>query len=140
MELERRRLGRTGHQSTVVTFGSAGIGRVEQDVADRAIQTALDYGVNHFDVAPTYGEAELRLAPWMPRIREGIFLGCKTTEQQTYRPVYPVPPPDGVIAPRPLPPGPQLPPGPGSRTEGRADDGRGLQVVRAGRRIPAHGG
>src|SRR5205823_5356420 len=79
MELERRRLGRTGHQSTVVTFGSAGIGRVEQDVADRAIQTALDYGVNHFDVAPTYGEAELRLAPWMPRIREGIFLGCKTT-------------------------------------------------------------
>jgi aryl-alcohol dehydrogenase-like predicted oxidoreductase len=67
--------------STVVALGSAGIGRVDQDTADRAIQTALDSGVNHFDVAPTYGEAELRLKPWMPRIRGKIFLGCKTKER-----------------------------------------------------------
>jgi aryl-alcohol dehydrogenase-like predicted oxidoreductase len=67
--------------STVVAFGSAGVGRVDQDVADRAIQTALDYGVNHIDVAPTYGEAELRLKPWMPRIRGQIFLGCKTAQR-----------------------------------------------------------
>ena len=79
--MEKRRLGRTGHMSTVVTFGSAGIGRVEQDVADRAVQAALDHGVNHFDVAPSYGEAELRLKPWMPKIRNQIFLGCKTTER-----------------------------------------------------------
>jgi predicted aldo/keto reductase-like oxidoreductase len=67
--------------STIVTFGAAGIGRVDQDVADRAIQAALDHGVNHVDVAPRYGDAELRLRPWMPRIRSGIFLGCKTTER-----------------------------------------------------------
>jgi aryl-alcohol dehydrogenase-like predicted oxidoreductase len=79
--MERRRLGRTGHRSTVVTFGAAAIGRVEQEVADRAIQTALDHGVNHVDVAPRYGEAELRLKPWMPTIRSRIFLGCKTTER-----------------------------------------------------------
>jgi aryl-alcohol dehydrogenase-like predicted oxidoreductase len=79
--MEQRRLGRTGHRSSVVTFGSAGIGRVEQDVADRAIQAALDAGVNHVDVAPSYGEAELRLRPWMPRVRERIFLGCKTRER-----------------------------------------------------------
>jgi aryl-alcohol dehydrogenase-like predicted oxidoreductase len=79
--VERRRLGRTGHSSTVVTFGAAGIGRVGQDVADRAIQTALDHGVNHVDVAPSYGEAELRLRPWMATIREGIFLGGKTRER-----------------------------------------------------------
>jgi aryl-alcohol dehydrogenase-like predicted oxidoreductase len=79
--MERRRLGRTGHLSTVVTFGAAGIGRVEQDVADRAIQTALDHGVNHVDVAPRYGDAELRLRPWMASIRERIFLGCKTAER-----------------------------------------------------------
>jgi aryl-alcohol dehydrogenase-like predicted oxidoreductase len=79
--MERRRLGRTGHASTVVTFGTAGIGRVEQDVADRAIQTVLDHGVNHVDVAPSYGEAELRLRPWMPTIRPRIFLGCKTRER-----------------------------------------------------------
>jgi aryl-alcohol dehydrogenase-like predicted oxidoreductase len=79
--MERRRLGRTGHLSTVVTFGAAAIGRVEQGVADRAIQTALDHGVNHIDVAPRYGDAELRFKPWMPTIRERIFLGCKTNQR-----------------------------------------------------------
>lgn len=79
--MERRRLGRTGHQSSVVTLGTAAIGRVEQAVADRAIQTALDAGVNHVDVAPTYGDAELRIQPWMPRIRDRVFLGCKTRER-----------------------------------------------------------
>src|SRR5262249_3327837 len=79
--MEQRRLGRTGHMSTVVTFGAAGIGRQPQDVADRAIQTALDHGVNHIDVAPRYGEAELRLRPWMPSIRAKVFLGCKTIQR-----------------------------------------------------------
>jgi aryl-alcohol dehydrogenase-like predicted oxidoreductase len=79
--MEKRRLGRTGHMSTVVTFGAAGIGRVTQDVADRAIETALDHGVNHIDVAPRYGEAELRLRPWMPKIRERVFVGGKTAER-----------------------------------------------------------
>lgn len=79
--MEQRRLGRTGQMSSVVALGCAGIGKVDQETADRAIQTALDYGVNHVDVAPTYGEAELRLKPWMPRIRERVFLGCKTKER-----------------------------------------------------------
>ncbi|MBI4014045.1 MAG: aldo/keto reductase, partial [Candidatus Rokubacteria bacterium] len=79
--MERRRLGRTGHQSSVVALGTAAIGRVDQATADRAIQTALDAGVNHVDVAPSYGEAERRLAPWMSRIRARIFLGCKTRER-----------------------------------------------------------
>jgi len=64
--------------SSVVAFGAAGIGRVDQETADVAIQTALDYGVNHIDVAPSYGEAELRFGPWMPKIRDQVFLGCKT--------------------------------------------------------------
>jgi predicted aldo/keto reductase-like oxidoreductase len=67
--------------STVVTFGAAGIGRVDQETADRAVETALAHGVNHVDVAPRYGEAELRLRPWMARIRSRIFLGCKTGER-----------------------------------------------------------
>ena len=79
--MERRRLGRTGHMSTVVTFGAAGIGRVDQETADRAIETALAHGVNHVDVAPRYGEAEVRLRPWMARIRSRIFLGCKTGQR-----------------------------------------------------------
>ncbi len=76
--MQKRELGRTGHQSTVVTLGMAGLGRVPQDTADEAIQLALDHGVNHIDIAPSYGEAMERLAPWMPKIRSGIFLGAKT--------------------------------------------------------------
>src|SRR3954469_5214786 len=68
--MEKRRLGRTGHMSSVVAFGAAGIGRVDQETADKAIQTALDYGVNHIDVAPSYGEAELRFHDLMPKIRD----------------------------------------------------------------------
>ncbi|MBI3457232.1 MAG: aldo/keto reductase [Candidatus Rokubacteria bacterium] len=79
--MERRRLGRTGHMSSVVAFGAAAIGGVDQDLADRAIQLALDAGVNHVDVAPRYGDAELRLRPWMARVRDRIFLGCKTTQR-----------------------------------------------------------
>ncbi|HTX52767.1 MAG TPA: aldo/keto reductase [Candidatus Baltobacteraceae bacterium] len=79
--MERRRLGRTGHESTVVALGTAGIGRVDQPTADVAIQLILDHGINHIDVAPSYGEAELRLQPWMARIRSRVFLGCKTKQR-----------------------------------------------------------
>lgn len=79
--MEKRRLGRTGHLSSVVTFGAAGIGRATQDVADRALEAALAHGVNHIDVAPRYGDAELRLRPWMGRIRQDVFLGVKTIER-----------------------------------------------------------
>ena len=76
--MEKRRLGRLGHQSSVLIYGAAALSEVSQDVADRSIQEALDGGINHFDVAASYGEAELRLGPWMPRIRDRIFLATKT--------------------------------------------------------------
>lgn len=79
--MERRRLGRTGHMSTVVALGTAGIGRIPQETADPAVQLVLDHGVNHVDVAPSYGDAELRLRPWMAQIRSRIFLGCKTRQR-----------------------------------------------------------
>lgn len=79
--MEKRRLGRTGHESTVVTFGTAGIGRVSQAAADKAVEQILQHGVNHIDIAPSYGEAMERLAPWMPKIRDNVFLGAKTRER-----------------------------------------------------------
>ena len=79
--MEKRRLGRTGHESTVVTFGTAGIGRVSQPAADTAVKRILAHGVNHIDIAPSYGEAMERLAPWMPKIRDRVFLGAKTRER-----------------------------------------------------------
>ena len=66
--MEMRRLGRLGHQSSVLIYGAAALGDVSQDVADASIQEALDGEINHFDVAASYGDAELRLGPWNPQV------------------------------------------------------------------------
>ena len=76
--MEKRRLGRLEHDSSVLIYGAAALSDVSQEVADRSIQEALDGGINHFDVAADYGEAELRLGPWMSQIRDRIFLATKT--------------------------------------------------------------
>src|SRR4051794_21098537 len=76
--MEKRRLGRLEHLSSVLIYGAAALGDVTQDVADRSIQQALDGGINHFDVAADYGDAELRLGPWMAQVRDRIFLATKT--------------------------------------------------------------
>jgi aryl-alcohol dehydrogenase-like predicted oxidoreductase len=76
--MEKRRLGRLGHQSSVLIYGGAALGDVSQDVADRSVQEALDGGINHFDVAADYGDAELRLGSVMAAMRNRIFLATKT--------------------------------------------------------------
>lgn len=76
--MEQRRLGRSGHQSSVLIYGAAALAEVDQDTADASIRLALDAGINHFDVAASYGDAELRLGPWMPDLRGRIFLATKT--------------------------------------------------------------
>jgi aryl-alcohol dehydrogenase-like predicted oxidoreductase len=80
--MERRRLGRLGHSSSVLIYGGAALSEVDQDTADRSIQEALDAGINHFDVAASYGDAELRLGPWMARIRGDVFLATKVEERE----------------------------------------------------------
>ena len=79
--MELRRLGRVGHQSSVLIYGAAALSEVTQDVADRSIRQALEGGINHFDVAASYGDAELRLGPWMSQIRGDIFLATKTGQR-----------------------------------------------------------
>jgi aryl-alcohol dehydrogenase-like predicted oxidoreductase len=79
--MELRRLGRLEHQSSVLIYGAAALSDVTQDVADRSIQQALDGGINHLDVAAGYGEAELRLGPWMAQVRDRVFLATKTGQR-----------------------------------------------------------
>lgn len=79
--VEKRRLGRLAHQSSVLIYGAAALADVSQEVADLSVQEALDGGINHFDVAASYGDAELRLGPWMADIRDRIFLSTKTEER-----------------------------------------------------------
>ncbi len=76
--------GRTGHTSTRTLFGAAALGRVTQAEADATLDVLLKYGVNHIDVAASYGDAELRIGPWMPAHRKDFFLATKT-EKRTYQ-------------------------------------------------------
>ena len=79
--MEKRRFGRTGHRSTVAIFGAAAFYQVAQAEADAAMEQVIAAGVNHIDVAPSYGLAEERLGPWLTRERDRFFLGCKTQER-----------------------------------------------------------
>ena len=79
--MEKRKFGRTNHMSTVAIFGGAAFGKISQADADQVMEMVIEAGVNHIDIAPSYGEAELRVGPWMKRERDRFFLGCKTTER-----------------------------------------------------------
>lgn len=79
--MEKRRLGRTGHMSTVAIFGAVVFWGIDQDGADKIMEDVMAAGINHIDVAPAYQLAETRLGPWIPKIRDKIFLGCKTGER-----------------------------------------------------------
>src|SRR6202030_4532916 len=70
--------GRTGHESTRVVFGGASLSKVTQDEADQTLEVLLRYGINHLDVAAGYGDAELRVAPWLQKYPGRFFLATKT--------------------------------------------------------------
>jgi aryl-alcohol dehydrogenase-like predicted oxidoreductase len=75
--------GRTGHQSTRIIFGAASLGRVSQEDADRTLEVLLEHGINHIDVAASYGDAELRVAPWLKRYPNTFFVATKTDERRS---------------------------------------------------------
>jgi len=79
--------GRTGHESTRIVFGAAALSSVSQDEADRTMELVLEHKINHIDVAASYGEAELRLGPWMEKHRDTFFLATKTGERE-FQPAY----------------------------------------------------
>ena len=79
--METRRLGRLEHRSSVLLYGAAALGEVSQEIAEASLDDALTAGINHFDVAASYGEAELRMGPWVAQVRERIFLASKTGDR-----------------------------------------------------------
>ncbi len=78
MTIEKIAFGRTGHDSTRTLFGAAGLSRVDQATADRTLEVLAQYGVNHIDTAASYGDAELRIAPWLKRNPGSFFVATKT--------------------------------------------------------------
>jgi len=73
--------GRTGHRSTRVIFGAAALGAMRQEKADQVLDLLLECGINHIEPAAAYGDAELRIGPWMERYRDRFFLASKTGDR-----------------------------------------------------------
>jgi len=76
--MEKREYGRTGEELSVVGFGGIIVMDEEPSSARRIVAKAIDRGINYFDVAPTYGNAEERLGPALRPYRDSVFLACKT--------------------------------------------------------------
>lgn len=86
-----RKIGRLNYEGSAVMFGAASLGEVTQEQADQSISFALEHGVNHFDTAASYGDAELRLGPIISKVRNDIFLATKTgqrTKEQAKEEIY----------------------------------------------------
>jgi aryl-alcohol dehydrogenase-like predicted oxidoreductase len=86
--METRRLGRTGHMSSVAILGGAAFWDASPDVTRAAFDAALAAGVNHLDIAPQYGRAQELVGPFVPAVRDRLFVACKTLHHD----------PDGVRA------------------------------------------
>ncbi len=79
--IEKRPFGRTGNQSTRILFGAAALGGMSQARADATLDLVLEHGINHIDTAASYGDSELRLAPFLARERKNVFLATKTGDR-----------------------------------------------------------
>lgn len=76
--METRRLGRTGHESTIAILGGAAFGRSTEEETAAGVAHAVAAGVNHLDIAPQYGLAEVLVGPNIPAVRDRLFVACKT--------------------------------------------------------------
>lgn len=80
--LPRRVLGRTGRAVSIIGFPGLALSRITQPEGTTALHAAFEKGVNYFDVAPAYGDAELKMGPAMVGLpRDEIFLSCKTKQR-----------------------------------------------------------
>jgi predicted aldo/keto reductase-like oxidoreductase len=80
--IQKRLLGKTGEHLSIIGFGGILVSGVEQSEANAIVREAIDRGINYFDVAPSYGDAEEHLGPALEEFRKDVFLACKTTERQ----------------------------------------------------------
>ena len=80
-KLEKRSLGRTGEMLSVIGFGGIVVMNATPSEASERVRMAIDAGINYFDVAPSYGDAEVKLGPALEPYRKNIFLACKTTQR-----------------------------------------------------------
>ena len=80
-KIEKRSLGKTGEMLSIIGFGGIVVMNATPQEATSLVKLAIDSGINYFDVAPSYGDAELKLGPALEPYRKNVFLACKTTER-----------------------------------------------------------
>jgi len=80
--LPQREYGKTGVKLSIIGFGGIVVKDAEQQHANHVVAEAIEKGVNYFDVAPTYGDAELKLGPALEPYRKKVFLACKTVQRK----------------------------------------------------------
>jgi aryl-alcohol dehydrogenase-like predicted oxidoreductase len=80
-KIEKRSLGRTGEKLSMIGFGGIVVKDATPDEASAVVKLAIDHGINYFDVAPSYGDAEIKLGPALEPYRKNVFLACKTGER-----------------------------------------------------------
>jgi aryl-alcohol dehydrogenase-like predicted oxidoreductase len=81
-KLPQREYGKTGVKLSIIGFGGIVVKDAEQQHANRVVAEVFEKGINYFDVAPTYGNAELKLGPALEPYRKKVFLACKTTQRK----------------------------------------------------------
>ncbi len=79
--VEKRSLGRTGMMLSMIGFGGIVVKDAKPEDASALVKLAIDSGINYFDVAPSYGDAEIKLGPALEPYRKNVFLACKTTKR-----------------------------------------------------------
>jgi predicted aldo/keto reductase-like oxidoreductase len=77
-KIEKRSLGRTGEMLSIIGFGGIVVKDATPEDASKLVKLAIDSGINYFDVAPSYGDAEIKLGPALEPYRKNVFLACKT--------------------------------------------------------------
>jgi aryl-alcohol dehydrogenase-like predicted oxidoreductase len=81
-KIEKRALGKTGEMLSMIGFGGIVVDKATPDQAAKRVKEAINFGVNYFDVAPSYGNAEEMLGPALEPYRQDVFLACKTGERK----------------------------------------------------------
>ena len=81
-KMEKRVLGKTGEKLSIIGFGGIVVDKATTEEAAARVKEAIDHGINYFDVAPSYGNAEEMLGPALEPYRKDVFLACKTGERE----------------------------------------------------------
>jgi predicted aldo/keto reductase-like oxidoreductase len=79
--LQKRKLGRTGLQVSIVGFGGTWISQLSMDEAVKVVRRAFELGINYFDTAKLDGDSEQKIGAALKDVRDECVLATKTASR-----------------------------------------------------------